>query len=57
MKMSRIPFEVKTADVILVVISQGGNSRLINNETELGGKVLLYFCGLGFFFHFLGKTN
>lgn len=55
--MSRIPFEVKTADVILVVIFQGGSSGLINNETELGGKVLLYICGLGVFFHFLGETN
>lgn len=30
--MSRIPFEVKTVYVILVVISQGGNSEFINNE-------------------------
>lgn len=33
MKMSRIPFEVEALDIILVVISQKGNSGLINNET------------------------
>lgn len=56
MKMSRIPFEVKTVYVILVVISQGGNSGFINNEAENLGKAL--FVGgflLLFFFHFLKK--
>lgn len=49
MKMSRIPFEVKTVDVILVVISQEGNSGLINNEAENWERG--YFCiFVGFFF-------
>lgn len=55
MKMGRIPFEVKAVDVILVVISQGGDSGLINNETENweGG----YFCIFVGFFSFLRRNN
>ena len=55
--MSRIPFEVKTVDVILVVISQGGNSGLINNETEnLEGGCFCIFVVFGFF-SFLRRNN
>lgn len=70
MKMRRIPFEVKIADVILVVISQGDNSGLINNETEnwkagcfcIFVVLLLVILGVsllvwGFFFHFLEETT
>lgn len=58
MKMSRIPFEVKTVYVILVVISQGGNSGFINNEAENLGKAL--FVGgflLLLFFSFFRRNN
>lgn len=53
MKMSRIPFEVKTVYVILVVISQGGNSGFINNEAENLGKALFVGGFLLLFFFFI----
>lgn len=54
--MSKTAFEVKSVDIISVVISQGGDLGLINNETEnCEGECCLIL--VSFVFHFFGETT
>lgn len=54
--MSKIAFEVKSVDIISAVISQGGYSGHINNETEnCEGECCCIF--VSFVFHFFGETT